>query len=71
MNLDVTKQFFADFCDANPMAAHLLMNEMLNNPTGGHLVAMPKLIESNDIGKYWRETQSVAKKFILKPREAA
>ncbi len=71
MKTTVTKQFFADFCDANPTAAHCLMMQMLQKPTGGHVIQLPKLIETDDQAKYWREIEAVAKKFILKPREEA
>ena len=68
MNTTATKKFFADFVEANPLAAHLLMIEMLQKPTGGHLIALPRLIETNDNAKYWKEIGDVAKKYILKPR---
>lgn len=71
MRTTVTQQFFADFCEANPVTAHCLMMAMLQRPTGGHTIVLPQLIESEDQAKYWRETEAIAKKFILKPRKAA
>ena len=71
MNPAVTKRFFSDLCEANPLAAHHLMMGILQRPVGGHPIYLPQLIETKDHTKYLREMEDVAKKYILKSREPA